>query len=86
MVTKKLVLRALAVVMMGVLAQMTAPAAQAANTRFCFDQFCSNSCPRDLISFCQSRCGNPGQCSTGGCHDDAGHYYDYAISCGIQPT
>jgi hypothetical protein len=47
--------------------------------------WCTNSCPGDLFAFCANHCGGGGgnaSCTTGGCRDMSGHFWDYTVSCG----
>lgn len=58
------------------------PAEAKASFGWCY--WCASGCIADLQGFCQSQgCSTTGggSCSTGGCRDLDGHFYDYSINC-----
>lgn len=82
--SKSLLLRALAVIAMGVASTLAAPPATASTTTVAFSgcAYCRDSCPSDLREYCVDKCNvTGGSCSTGGCAGEDGHYYDYTITC-----
>ena len=81
MIARKLWLQAFAVVSMGAVALITAPAAHAAPLSSC--SYCSTSCVDGNLGFCQSNCSGSSSvtCSSGGCQAQNGTWYTYTITC-----
>ena len=80
MSSRKLILRAFAVVVMGGIAEFVAPPAGATVLGRC--EACLDSCPGDLEAWCQARsCGGLyASCQYVVCTDPNGTY-DYYVNC-----
>lgn len=81
MIARKLWLQALAVMSMGAVALMTAPAAHAAPLSSC--SYCYDSCIANLLTWCQTQCNGTASatCSSGGCQAQTGQWYNYTLTC-----
>lgn len=84
MASRRMLLRAFAVVVMGVAAQLLAPPAAAAPVDIC-GTWCWDHCPSDLNEFCHQM-GCPGgwaSCDLVQCHGQSGNWWNYRIDCGL---